>query len=112
MIDHPPDDPVYLHSRREALAILLLWGGAFAWTITYCYQFGYGQRVDTEQLDLVMGMPSWVVWGVAAPWIVCGTTSILMSLYFIQDDDLTDAKLSDANGLDTNGSLHQSEREG
>ncbi|MCA9055549.1 MAG: DUF997 family protein [Planctomycetaceae bacterium] len=87
-IDRPPDDPVFLHSRREAVVILVLWGLCFAWTIPYCYIYGYNTPADAETLPIVMGMPAWVFWGVAVPWLVAGLISIGLCLWFIQDDDL------------------------
>ncbi|MEZ6055576.1 MAG: hypothetical protein R3C01_02615 [Planctomycetaceae bacterium] len=91
MIDQPPDDPVFLHARREAIVILLLWGAAFGWTVTYCTLYGYStleSPMSAAEVPLTLGMPSWVVWGVAFPWLVCMVVSIWLALFFIQDDDL------------------------
>ncbi|MCA8997495.1 MAG: DUF997 family protein [Planctomycetaceae bacterium] len=88
MANQPHDDPVYLHSRREALLILLLWGLSFFWTVPYCYLRGYQTLSNPEDLRLVWGMPAWVTWGVAVPWITCGILSILICLFVIRDDDL------------------------
>jgi len=88
MPDHPPDDPVFLNARREAIAIIILWGVAFAWTVPYCYLNGYNTPTDPSELELIWGIPSWVVWGVALPWVVCGAASILLCIFYIKDDDL------------------------
>jgi hypothetical protein len=89
--DRPPDDPVFLHARREAVVMLLVWAASFAWTVPYCYFNGYDAPGDLAQLQLVLGMPAWVFWGILVPWIVFGVIAILLCLYFIQDDDLEPA---------------------
>lgn len=81
-------DPVYVHSLREAYAILGLWTLSFLWTVPYCYFRGYSAPADPDQVAIVLGMPDWVAWGVAVPWFVCGVISILMCLFMIRDDDL------------------------
>lgn len=84
-----PDDPVYLHTRREALVILALWAAALAWVVPYCYYFGYYNVDDLDSpLKTVMGIPDWVFWGVLVPWIVCTLATIVLCVWFIQDDDL------------------------
>ena len=90
-LDTPPDDPVFRHSRREAIVILLVWLASFAWTVPYCYLKGYETPADPSELSIVWGMPAWVTWGVAVPWIVSGLVSIVLCLWFIQDDDLGEA---------------------
>jgi hypothetical protein len=87
-IDRAPDDPVFLHSRREAIVILAVWGAFFAWVVPYCYLNGYTAPARPVELPLVLGMPAWVFWGVALPWVVAGLVSIALCLWFIQDDDL------------------------
>ena len=96
-INRPPDDPLFLHSRREAGVILLVWGLCFAWTVPYCYLYGYSAPANPAELPLVLGMPAWVFWGVAVPWVVAGLVSIALCLWFIQDDDLGEVPGSDAH---------------
>lgn len=87
-IPRSPDDPVFLHSRREAVVILLVWVACFAWVVPYSYLQGYTAPASPEHLDLVLGVPAWVFWGVVGPWIVAGAVSIGLCLWFIQDDEL------------------------
>lgn len=87
-INRPPDDPVFLHSRREAIVILIVWGLCFAWTVPYCYLNGYETPAKPEDLKIVLGMPAWVFWGIAVPWAIAGLVSIALCLWFIRDDDL------------------------
>lgn len=86
--DRSPDDPVFLHSRREAVVILGVWALSLLWTVPYCYLNGYQSPAAPEELPIVLGMPAWVFWGIAVPWVVCGLISIALCLWFIQDDDL------------------------
>ena len=65
-------DPVYAHSKREAIWILVIWGLSFAWTVPYCYYNGFRTTDPEWELEVVMGMPSWVFYGVAAPWFIAG----------------------------------------
>ncbi len=87
-IDSKPDDPVFLNARREAVAILILWACCFAWTVPYCYLHGYDAPSDPVDLQLTLGIPDWVFWGIAVPWVCAGVVSILLCLFFFQDDDL------------------------
>ncbi|MFV0442720.1 MAG: DUF997 family protein [Planctomycetaceae bacterium] len=88
-LDRPPDDPVFLHSRREAIVILLVWAACFAWTVPYCYLNGYTAPASPDELPIVMGIPAWVFWGIAVPWVVAGLVSIGLCLWFIRDDDMS-----------------------
>lgn len=90
-----PDDPVFLHSRREALIILALWAAALAWVVPYCYVYGYHDVPDPAQLEMVFGIPSWVFWGVLMPWIACTLMTIVICVWFIKDDDLENGAASE-----------------
>lgn len=83
-------DPVYANSRREAWLILGVWALAVTWTLA-AYWF-LGNRPPDEPLQLLFGMPSWVVWGVALPWAL----ATLFSMWFAQChmvlDDLGEAE--------------------
>ena len=82
----PQADPVYESSRRELKWILLLWVLCFVWVIGYCGMFGYQ---DGEQpLTTVIGMPSWVFWGIFLPWILASVASIWFALAKVEDHPL------------------------
>ena len=113
----PPDDalvedPIYLHTRREAKIILSIWLIALIYTCTYCYLFGYathpsdpaatGPAISTwvgplESFDrepdsittpLGLGIPDWVFYGVALPWVICILLSVFFCLFVFEEDDL------------------------
>lgn len=84
-------DPVFLHSRREAAIIFGVWIVALVWAVPYCYLNGYldsGARVDPESLRTVWGIPSWVFWGIAVPWLAADVFTIWFCFCYMQDDDL------------------------
>ncbi len=84
----PPLDPVYLHARRESFEILAAWGVAMIWTLGYCGLFGYDP--GTGQIELVFGIPSWVFWGIAVPWLASSLFTIYFSLVRMKRDWLGD----------------------
>lgn len=83
-------DLTYLHARREALYILLAWLISLVWTVGYSAIDGYD--VPIEQMTLVLGMPSWIVWGVMTPWGAATLFSVWFSLYYMKDDPLGEAE--------------------
>ncbi|WP_197444314.1 DUF997 family protein [Maioricimonas rarisocia] len=88
MNDQPEYDPVFIHSRREAIVIIGLWAAAMVWTLSWCASTGY---VDGQDVPTIWGMPSWICWGIAAPWLVVDVVAIALCLFFIRDDDLGEA---------------------
>lgn len=82
-------DPVFASGRRELVWILASWVGCFLWVIGYCGLFGY--RTADQPLVTVLGMPSWVFWGIVLPWILTSMTSIWFALRKIEDHPFEDA---------------------
>jgi len=106
------EDPIYLHTRREAKIILSMWLIAMIYTCTYCYLFGYSthpsdpaatgpavsslvgplesfdRQPDSITTPLGLGIPDWVFYGVALPWLVCILVSIVFCLTIFKEDDL------------------------
>ena len=87
-------DPVFLNTRREAWLILLAWAVCLIWTVGYSAVAGYG--VAAEEVSFILGMPSWVFWGVLTPWIAATLFSVWFSLAYIADDDLGAAEDDEA----------------
>lgn len=79
-------DPVYVHARREALEIMASWAVAMVWTVGYCAAYGYG--LEAEEIKLVWGIPAWVFWGVAVPWLVASAFTLYYSLVRMKKDSL------------------------
>ena len=75
-------DTSFRRARREAAIILGAWAVCLLWTVGYSHFFGY----DKTQLQLIWGMPSWVVVGVLLPWIAATIFSVWFSLRCIKDE--------------------------
>jgi hypothetical protein len=81
----PRWDPTFVNTRREAKIIFCLWFAALLWTIPFSYLHGYD---STAAIDMVWGIPSWVFWGVALPWLLTSLFALWFSFRGIADDDL------------------------
>lgn len=74
------------HARVEGTVIMLAWVITIAWSIGGGYVLGYLR--DPATMGLVFGMPDWVFWCVALPWVTCVLFSIWFCFCFMADDDL------------------------
>lgn len=81
-------DPVYLHARREAWVIFLVWLAALLWCVPYCYVYGYSELPDPAQLSTVWGIPSWLFWGIVAPWLVADLLTVVICFAWMRDESL------------------------
>ncbi len=102
-------DPVVVHARREAVAILLAFVVCLIWSISCCYLLGYPGPDDLpsdgtaslaagDAVAKVLGMPSWVFWGVLVPWIAADVFAVWFCFCFMADDPLGEAE--DEKGTD------------
>jgi len=98
MTSHRPD-PLVTHTRREAIFAVALWLAATVYTVGYCAAYGYERPVS--ELTFVLGIPSWVFWGIVAPWTACTVISICFAARFMCDDPLGDEAVADAIGAET-----------
>ena len=114
------DDTVYLDSRREALFILVLLCTRLFWPVSFCYLGGYTEhpRIEGEVTNLLpdlsgfdhepaelstplgLGIPAWIFWGVAMPWVLCILISIWFCFFFMKDDEWQLAQLDGAGEED------------
>ena len=92
-------DPVLLHSRREALVILVMFGVCLVWSVTLCYVKGYRQPAS-GQIVTILGMPSWVFWGVLFPWLIADLFTFWFCFHFMKDDPLGEAKDESEQGCE------------
>ncbi len=79
-------DPVIIHAYRETVVILVVWLLGIAWTVGYCAMTGY--NVPPEQIQITLGMPNWIFWGVLVPWVLVILFTIWFGLFYIADDEL------------------------
>ena len=90
-MDHPPAPPakeqrLLRNARREGLLILAVWAAALLWSNGVGYLYGYNRPAET--IGLILGMPDWVFWAVAAPWGVCLVFSTWFCFWYVADDAL------------------------
>jgi hypothetical protein len=82
---------------KEAWWILLTWCGFCAWVLLVCAPHfqtrptaATMERVelptDAMPVATVGGLPAWVFWGIALPWIVASAISIIFSLRYLQHE--------------------------
>lgn len=84
-------DPVLRNARREAWIIAAAWVAATAYSCVTCYLLGYlrpGRALGPDDVRPILGIPSWVVWGVLAPWLVCAVFTVWFAGFSMADDDL------------------------
>jgi hypothetical protein len=89
-----------LHARREALIVIIVWAMALVWTVGYCYLRGYDHPADSwlvqqgwavaeaESQASLFGFPSWVLFGILIPWMLCSLFTVFFGFFGIRDDDL------------------------
>ena len=88
----PDWDPVFLHGRREAAVIFAAWVIALLWTVPYCYLAGYSPAIEGESVSTVLGIPGWVFWGIAAPWLAANGFTVWFCCRYMKDDDLGESQ--------------------
>ncbi|MDP6444330.1 MAG: hypothetical protein QGG36_33125 [Pirellulaceae bacterium] len=88
-------DPVFLNSRREAIVIFCIWLVGLLWAVPYCYINGYVDNFDPANFSTTFGVPTWLFWGIAVPWIVADLATTWFCFFFMQDDDLGESEESD-----------------
>ena len=85
-------DPVLHSAWREALVVFALWGSAMAWSVGYCWLNAYPPKDQlaqaAEKLTYTLGFPTWVFYGIVAPWVLCAVLSFFISRFVMTDSDL------------------------
>ena len=82
-------DPVFLHARREAVVILVLFAVCLVWSMGVCYFAGYlAPGEDRPHAATVLGIPAWAFWGILVPWLAVDAFTIWFCFFFMKDDDL------------------------
>lgn len=83
-------DSVFLNSRRESIVLLVGFGCFLFWSVGVSYWLGYDAS-STEISRTVLGIPSWVFWGVCVPWIAANLFTFWFAWFFLADDPLGEA---------------------
>lgn len=73
------------------------WTVFFAWTIGYCSLNGFADP-NGEETAILLGVPRWVLIGIALPWLVANGFIIWFASCFMKDTPLEDEPAEDATG--------------
>lgn len=84
-------DPVFVHSRNEAIIIFGVWVVALLWSVPYCYLNGFPETFDAENLSTTMGIPTWLFWGILVPWLVADVFTTWFCFCYMKEDNLGEA---------------------
>lgn len=102
-------DPVFVNSRREAIIIFCTWLAGLLWAVPICFLFGYergylatldwfpqsllpaADQFTADQLSTTWGIPTWLFWGIAVPWVVADVFTTWFCFCHVADDDLGEA---------------------
>lgn len=83
------DGQLYVNAKREAVILLLAFVVFLVWSITTSFCMGY--NVAPEDLkQTVWGMPRWVFWGIAVPWMTANVFTLFFCMFYMADDALGD----------------------
>jgi len=66
----------------------MAWLAFGLWVVGYSWIMGHHPATPTETISTVLGMPSWVFWGVALPWVLANILTFWYCFRFMVDDDL------------------------
>ena len=79
------------HARQclyEARVVFVIITVALTVTSTILYTQGYlPAESRPEQPNLIMGIPSWVMWGLVVPWLATIAVTWLFALLVMKDDE-------------------------
>ena len=76
----------FSQSKRELKFILATWLVFFVWVAAVCSTMG---RIPPgEEVPVLLGMPRWVIFGIAIPWVVATVIGISFGLRVMKDTDL------------------------
>ena len=75
-------------SLRETLVILVAGAVFCAWVVVYSYMAGYQPE---DNFAIAFGLPSWVTWGVAVPWLAANLLTAWFCFGYMKDEDTAEA---------------------
>lgn len=65
--------------------MLVTWGVFCVWTLGYNALHAADTGFIVE--EMVLGLPRWVFFGIALPWVCATAVTILFALFFMKDED-------------------------
>lgn len=82
------DDPVLRSAKREAVLVLAFCFLTMAWVLGVCWMLGYNRKPG--EITFWYGVPDWVLWGIAVPWLTCTVISSGYAVFAMRDNELGD----------------------
>lgn len=82
------------------MVVLGIWLGFLVWVIGCCALLGYQAAGEARpvlpetsgaqatQIAIRAGLPSWIFWGIALPWLAAVVVTLVFGAWILQDDDL------------------------
>jgi uncharacterized membrane protein YhdT len=95
----PPGEDLagsFRQSRKEFRFMILTWVAFAAWTLTYNHFNAKG--IEGEAVEIVLGMPKWIIFGILVPWVIALTLTVWFALCFMKDTDLGDDDPTNGKG--------------
>lgn len=88
--DLPPTvpDPIYGHARHELKVSLAAWFLFGVWVLGFSWWQGQAPALEVSEMKLVLGMPAWVFWGVAVPWVLANVFTFWFCFACMKDASL------------------------
>ncbi len=73
---------------REAWLVIGIWTVGLVWCSTAIITWGYVPVEDRPaEPELILGIPSWVVWGLFVPWFAMTLATWWFAGVFLKDDE-------------------------
>ena len=84
----------FRQARRELRFQLITWTAFAVWVVGYCAFTGFA--AEKEDVEMMLGMPSWVVLGIGLPWVIAFGITVWFAGWFMKDTELRDGSVSDS----------------
>lgn len=78
----------FRQARRELRFQLTTWCVFAMWVVGVCGFTAFD--AERPDVDTLFGMPSWVLWGIALPWLIAFVVTVYFAGWYMQDTDLVD----------------------
>ena len=88
------DDQLLVHAQRETKILLVAFAVCLIWSVSVSYFLGY--NVSAENIGrTVWGIPRWVFWGIAVPWMASNLFTVYFCMFCMADDPLGEVHMDD-----------------
>ncbi len=78
----------FRQAQRELRFQLTTWAVFAAWVTGWCGANAFDAR--SADVTTTLGMPDWVLWGIAVPWVIAFAVTVWFATRVMQDTELVD----------------------